>query len=171
MLFRLFNLKESINTMKKESLETSVLGYERGWGANSQEKSDRNIEDTLLLGKSKWAQRKNTDFPNKGKKVNFVLADLSGHGYSVCCISLLYFKWKKKRRNKKEKKWTWLFLGVVEEKDFCRYVGEHRQRQQHLGEYRVDMTKLSWAVWGEAARRRDRNQLEQPGDQGYKESG
>lgn len=38
---------------------------------------------------------------------------------------------------------------MVEESVYCRYVGELSQRQQHLGEFRVDMTRLNWAMWGE----------------------
>ena len=52
-----------------------------------------------------------------------------------------------KLRNKKER--TWLLLGVVEEKVLCRYVGEHSQRQEHLGESRVGMIRLSYVMWKE----------------------
>ena len=31
-------------------------------------------------------------------------------------------------------------LGVMGEKDYCRYMGEHSERQGHLGESREDMT-------------------------------
>ena len=41
-----------------------------------------------------------------------------------------------------------MLLGMVEEKVYYRYVGEHSQRQKHLGEPRVDMTRLSLAMWG-----------------------
>ena len=30
---------------------------------------------------------------------------------------------------------------------YCRQKGEHRQRQGHLGEPRVDMSRLKWAMW------------------------
>lgn len=40
-------------------------------------------------------------------------------------------------------------IALVEEKVYCKYVGEHSQSQRHLVEYRVDITRLSWAVWGE----------------------
>ena len=29
---------------------------------------------------------------------------------------------------------------------YCRQKGEHRQRQGHLGETRVDMSRLNWAM-------------------------
>lgn len=46
---------------------------------------------------------------------------------------------------------------MVEEKLNYRYVGEHSQRQGrgHLGETRVDMITLSWALW-ERVRGRER---------------
>ena len=28
-------------------------------------------------------------------------------------------------------------------------MGEHSQRQTHLGESRLDMSRLTWAMWGE----------------------
>ena len=42
---------------------------------------------------------------------------------------------------------------MVEKKVYCLYVGEHSQRQGHLGESRVDMTRLSWAIWQRGSRR------------------
>jgi hypothetical protein len=36
-------------------------------------------------------------------------------------------------------------LGVMEEKVYCRYVGEHSLRQTYLGESRVDMIRLGCA--------------------------
>jgi hypothetical protein len=38
---------------------------------------------------------------------------------------------------------------MVEEEVCCRYVGEQSQRQRHLGESRVDMSRLNWAMWGD----------------------
>lgn len=40
----------------------------------------------------------------------------------------------------KGKERAWQLLGMVKEKAFYRYVGEHSQRQGHLKESRVDMT-------------------------------
>lgn len=40
-----------------------------------------------------------------------------------------------------------MVLGMVDEKVYYRYLGEHRQRQGHLGESREDMTRLNWATW------------------------
>ena len=40
-------------------------------------------------------------------------------------------------------------LGVVKEKVYCRYVGEHSQRQRHLRDSRMDVTGLSCALCGE----------------------
>lgn len=39
---------------------------------------------------------------------------------------------KKKVKKKKERKGRGLLLGIVEEKVYCRYFREHRQRQRHL---------------------------------------
>ena len=39
-------------------------------------------------------------------------------------------------------------LGMVDEKVYSRYMEEHSQRQGHLGDSRVGMTRLSWATWG-----------------------
>jgi hypothetical protein len=36
---------------------------------------------------------------------------------------------------------------MVEEEVYCGYVGEHTQRQGHLTEPRVDITRLSCVVW------------------------
>jgi len=41
---------------------------------------------------------------------------------------------------------TRLPLGMVEEKVCCREKGEHRQRQRHVGESRVTMTRLSCPI-------------------------
>ena len=38
---------------------------------------------------------------------------------------------------------------MAEEKVYYRCVEEHSQRQLHLGESRVDVTRLSWAMWGD----------------------
>lgn len=51
-------------------------------------------------------------------------------------------KWMKKRKR------IWLVLGMEEEKVHYRDTGEQSQRQWHLGESRMDMTRLNWAVWG-----------------------
>lgn len=42
-------------------------------------------------------------------------------------------------KDRKKEERTCLLLGVVEEQVHCMYVGEHRQRQRHLGVFRVDM--------------------------------
>lgn len=42
---------------------------------------------------------------------------------------------------------TWLLLGMVEEIQ-GRYPGGCSQRKEHLGESRVDMTRLNCAMWG-----------------------
>ena len=53
-------------------------------------------------------------------------------------------------------------------------MGEHRQRQRQLEEARVDMTRLSWAMWGGGA---EDGRVEAPGaavkmpTQRYKEKG
>ena len=36
---------------------------------------------------------------------------------------------------------------MVEETAYCRSVGEHSQKQGHLGESRVDRARLSWVMW------------------------
>ena len=41
--------------------------------------------------------------------------------------------------------------GMVEKKVYCRLKGEHSQRQRHLTESRVDVTRLSWAMWGKGS--------------------
>lgn len=43
---------------------------------------------------------------------------------------------------------------MVEEKAYSTYVGEYNQRQGHLGESRVVMTRLSWYHVGRGERRR-----------------
>lgn len=40
-------------------------------------------------------------------------------------------------------------IGLVEEKDYYRYVGDHGQRQRHLRESQVDTITLSWAMFGD----------------------
>jgi hypothetical protein len=45
---------------------------------------------------------------------------------------------EKKKKGEIKRKGTCLVLGIVEEKVYYRYVGEHSQRQEHLGEYRVN---------------------------------
>lgn len=54
-----------------------------------------------------------------------------------------------KQINKFKKRKMWLLLGRVGEKGYCRYEGEHRQRQRqkHLGASWVNRT-LSQATWG-----------------------
>jgi hypothetical protein len=42
-----------------------------------------------------------------------------------------------------------------DEKVYCRWKGEHNQRQKHLGESKMNMT-LSLAMWGEAGAREGR---------------
>lgn len=44
-----------------------------------------------------------------------------------------------------------MLQGIVEDV-YCRYMGQHcqRQGQGHLGESRVLMTRMSCAMWGEA---------------------
>lgn len=42
-----------------------------------------------------------------------------------------------------------LHLGTVEEKVYNRYVGKHIQRQGHLEEFRVCVSRLSCGMWGE----------------------
>lgn len=41
--------------------------------------------------------------------------------------------------------WTWLLLAMMEEKVCYRYVREHSQRQEHLGESRVE--EWMWPDW------------------------
>lgn len=55
---------------------------------------------------------------------------------------------------------------MVEEEDYCRYVGDHRQRQTHLEETRVDMTLNYMRRLGRE--RGEKNQIQQPGGQRYK---
>lgn len=38
---------------------------------------------------------------------------------------------------------------MVEEKVYYKYLGQHSQGQRHLGECRVDITRLIWALRGE----------------------
>lgn len=44
--------------------------------------------------------------------------------------------------------------GVVKEKVYCEYMGEHSQSQGPLGESKVDMT-LSWAMGGDRVEERE----------------
>lgn len=51
---------------------------------------------------------------------------------------------------------------------------EHSQREGHQGKSRVDITRLSWALWGEEERqgeKRGGNQVQKPGGQRYKRAG
>lgn len=43
----------------------------------------------------------------------------------------------------------------MEDKVYYRHVGGHSQRQGHLGEFRVDLTRLSWVLW---ERRREKGE-------------
>jgi hypothetical protein len=47
---------------------------------------------------------------------------------------------EEREREKRKRERTWLTLGMVE-KVYFRHMGEHSQRQGHLGEPRVDMTQ------------------------------
>lgn len=67
-------------------------------------------------------------------------------------------EWKKEIR--KERDMT--APGKVEEKVYYRYMGEHRQGQRHPGESRVDMTRLSCAMWERG--REKGNQVQETGD-------
>ena len=51
-----------------------------------------------------------------------------------------------------KKQRTWQLLDTEEEEVYYRCVGEHRQRQGLLGESRVYMAGLSWAMWGSLER-------------------
>ena len=55
-----------------------------------------------------------------------------------------------------------LFIFMIEEKVYYRYIGRHSQRQEHLGECKVDMTRPSWPLRGQGP------QVQQPGGQRYK---
>lgn len=74
---------------------------------------------------------------------------------------------EKKKRKEKERRG--LVLGMVGEKVYCRSVGECSQRQGLLEECRVDMTRLSRAMWGgeegkeKGGKRGEGNQVQQPG--------
>lgn len=47
-----------------------------------------------------------------------------------------------------------MVLGMmVEEKVYCKYMGEQSQRQTHLGKCRVDKTRLNCARRGEEERK------------------
>jgi hypothetical protein len=50
---------------------------------------------------------------------------------------------------------------MVEGKGYCSYMGEHSQRQAHLGESRAVMTRLSKAICGGGKGKGEGNQ--QPG--------
>lgn len=57
---------------------------------------------------------------------------------------------------------------MVEEKAYCRCVGNHSQRRAHLGETRVDLTRQNCATEGEGERKkqgREMNQEQEPGVQ------
>lgn len=57
-----------------------------------------------------------------------------------------------------------MLLGKEEEKVYYSYVGE--QSQGPVGEYRVDMTRLSWAIQEEEKGKkegREGSQVQQPG--------
>lgn len=71
-----------------------------------------------------------------------------------------------KKRNKMER--TRLFLGMVEEEVYYRYVGEHSRRQAHLGESRVVMI-LNHVREGEE--KKEENQVHSPVSQRYKKGG
>jgi hypothetical protein len=57
---------------------------------------------------------------------------------------------------------------MVEEKVYYRYVGEHRKRQGHLGESRVDMTLGRGGRVAEEERGRKEHQEYQPGGRGWR---
>lgn len=42
-----------------------------------------------------------------------------------------------------------LFIFMIEEKVYYRYIGRHSQRQEYLREYKVDMTRPSWPLRGQ----------------------
>lgn len=52
-----------------------------------------------------------------------------------------------------------LLLGLMGEKVYCRYVGEHNQRQGHLGEARVDMTGNELCCVRKVGKGREVNQV------------
>jgi hypothetical protein len=52
---------------------------------------------------------------------------------------------KKKEIKRKGKDMT-IPRCMVEEKVYYRYVGEHSQRQTHLGESSMDMNGLTWVM-------------------------
>lgn len=54
--------------------------------------------------------------------------------------------------------------GVEEEKIYYKYVGKRSQRQRHLGESRMDTTRLNWAMQErEKKRGGGGDQVQQPG--------
>lgn len=61
--------------------------------------------------------------------------------------------------HKKGLRRTWLPLRIVEEKVYCSYEGEHRQRWKHLGEHRVKMSPghVRTAVKGEGRPENERS--------------
>lgn len=75
-----------------------------------------------------------------------------------------------KKEREREKGRSWLLLGMVEEKDYYRYVGDRSQRQTHLGEPRVVVT---WVMGGGEGKRKGKegNQVQQPGGQRYQRGG
>lgn len=44
---------------------------------------------------------------------------------------------------------------MVAETIYYSYVGDHSQKQGHLGKARVDMARLSWAMWEQGERGRE----------------
>ena len=49
-------------------------------------------------------------------------------------------------------------------------LGKQSRRQGHLAEFRVDMTRLSWVMWGDVQRKgkgRDGNKVRQAREQRY----
>lgn len=74
-----------------------------------------------------------------------------------------------KKQIKKKRKETWLLLGMVEGKVYCRYMGLHSQRQGqgHLEESRMVMTLSHVGRGGEERQKPGAK----PGGQRYKENG
>lgn len=73
------------------------------------------------------------------------------------------------KRNKRKRKGTPLLLGVMEDKAYCGYVGEHSQRNRSRGKFRVYMTRLSCAMWGEGGG--EGEERREPGAVARKEGG
>lgn len=51
-----------------------------------------------------------------------------------------------KEKEYKRKERTSLFLGMVEEKVYCKRVGEHNEMQGYLEESKLVITRLNWAM-------------------------